>query len=108
MTRKYFESAEYKHQVELFNRHFLEWLGEMEDNKPAFAPYHKMSWDNAFDLVKGVNTKGDKSFRSLDVENCKLVKEECDKSPNDKLHNALIKLFAKSIDNVINAQGIFK
>ena len=102
LDKTYFSSSGYKHQIEGFNNHFISWLNEMEDNKPAFSPYNKIKWEDALDLVKGKGSKkGCKSFKAIDIENCKLIADIKFRSTEEKKHTTLIKIFGKSTDKCV-------
>ncbi|MCD5382775.1 hypothetical protein LR002_01490 [Candidatus Gracilibacteria bacterium] len=106
LDKNYFNSSEYKIQIEAFNKHFEDWLKEMGENKPAFNPYNIVDWDNALNLLKGNEPKGNKSFKVLDKENCKLIDDSSIKSSIEKKHTTLIKLFSKSTENVLNKRNL--
>jgi len=109
LDKQYFSSSEYKIQIKAFNKHFLEWLNEMEDNKPAFSPYYKINWGDALNLVKGEETqKRKKSFQPIDIENCKLITDINYKSTPKTIHTTLIKLFGKSTENVLKKHNLLK
>lgn len=108
LDKKYFNSSEYKIQIAAFNNHFTEWLNEMEDNKPAFSPYNKINWEDALNVVKGEEVKKNKSFKSIDVENCRLISEIRFKSDSEKRHTTLIKVFGNSTDNVLSKNNLLK
>ena len=52
LDKSYFNSAEYKTQVQAFNNYFDEWIKEMKDNKPSFNPFEEITSDNALEIVK--------------------------------------------------------
>jgi len=106
LDKNYFNSSGYKIQIEAFNNHFEDWLKEMRENKPAFSPYNIIDWDNAINLLKGNDPKGNKSFKVLDIENCKLIDDRSIKSSIDKKHTTLIKLFGKSTENVLKNRNL--
>jgi hypothetical protein len=101
LDKKYFNSAKYKNEIKEFNRHFEEWLSEMKNNKPKFSPFEDVGWENALNLIKGDEPKGNKSFKVLDIENCKLIDDIMIYESNHKDHTALVKLFSKSTENVL-------
>ena len=101
LDKKYFNSAKYKNEIKEFNRHFEEWLSEMKNNKPKFSPFNDVGWENALNLIKGDEPKGNKSFKVLDIENCKLIDDIMIYESNHKDHTALVKLFSKSTENVL-------
>jgi len=106
LDENYFNSSEYKIQIEAFNNHFEDWLKEMGENKPAFNPYNIVDWDNALNLLKGNEPKGNKTFKVLDIENCKLIDDISIKSSIEKKHTTLIKLFGKSTENVLKKRNL--
>ncbi|MCD4675418.1 MAG: hypothetical protein K8S18_05405 [Desulfobacula sp.] len=106
LDKNYFNSSEYKIQIEAFNNYFEDWLKEMGENKPAFNPYNVVDWDNALNLLKGNEPKGNKSFKVLDIENCKLIDDSSIKSSIEKKHTTLIKLFGKSTENVLKKRNL--
>ncbi|MCB0536796.1 MAG: hypothetical protein KDE33_04635 [Bacteroidetes bacterium] len=108
LDKQYFNSSEYKLQIDSFNKHFIEWLKEMEDNKPAFSPYNKINWGDALNLIKGDEGKGNKSFKSIDIENCKLITDIGFRSSPDKKHTTLIKVFGNSTENVLIKNNLLK
>lgn len=109
LNKKYFNSSEYKIQIDAFNAHFTAWLDEMEDNKPAFKPYNKYGWENALKLINnGTAPKGCKSFKTIDVENCRLITEISSRATAGKKHSILIKMFAKSTENIVNQHNLLK
>jgi hypothetical protein len=107
LNEEYFNSAEYKIQIEAFNRHFDTWLNEMEDNKPAFSPFKKVKWDNALNILRD-KSFGNKSYKPIDIENNKLITKLDLNAGTHKKHHALIKLFGKSTENVLNKYNILK
>jgi hypothetical protein len=102
LDKNYFGSVEYSLQVKAFNMLFDEWMRELNNNKPAFSPFHEITPDNALNLVKNKPAKGDASFKALDIENCRLIDRDDIRSSPDKKHTALIKLFGLSTKNVLN------
>jgi hypothetical protein len=108
LDEQYFKSSEYKIQIDAFNKHFIEWLCEMEDNKPAFSPFNKINWEDALSLIKGNKGKGNKSFKTIDIENCKLITAIDFKSTLDKKHTTLIKIFGKSTEEVLSKKNLLK
>ncbi len=109
LDENYFASSEYKLQIETFNEKFNTWLDEMSTNKPAFIPFNKINWGDALDLINGVPTDtNSKSFKSIDIENCYLITDMHFRSTNTTKHTTLLKMFAKSTDNVINKHNLLK
>jgi len=106
LDKNYFNSSEYKNQIVAFNNHFKDWLIEMGENKPAFNPFVAISWDNALNLLKGLDPKGNKSFKVIDVENCRLIDNNDIKSTIDKKHTTLIKLFGISTQNILQRSNL--
>jgi len=106
LDKNYFNSSEYKIQIEAFNNHFDNWLKEMGENKPAFNPYNIVDWDNALNLLKGKEPKGNTSFKALDIENCKLIDDIGIKASTENKHTTLIKLFGKSTENVLKKRNL--
>jgi hypothetical protein len=106
LDKNYFNSSEYKIQIEAFNNHFEEWLNEMSENKPSFNPFELIDWDNALNLVKGNEPKGNTSFKILDIENCKQIDNRSFKSSLEKRHTTLIKLFASTTEKVLQKRNI--
>lgn len=106
LDKSYFDSIEYKNQVNSFNKYFLEWVKELEDNKPAFTPVNNVSWGDALKISKTSNPRGNKSFKALDIENCKLIDNSKYKAIEDNKHTTLIKLFADSIDNLVEKKKL--
>lgn len=106
LDKNYFNSSEYKIQIKAFNKHFEEWLNEMGENKPAFNPFEVIVWDNALTLLKGNIPKGNKSFKVLDIENCKLIDDSSIKSSLEKKHTTLIRLFGKSTENILRQRNL--
>jgi hypothetical protein len=106
LDKNYFNSAEYKNQIEAFNDYFDDWINEMGENKPAFNPFNAVDWDNALNLLKGNEPKGNKSFKVLDIENCELIDDRSIKSSIEKKHTTLIKLFGKSTENVLKKRNL--
>jgi len=108
LDKQYFNSSEYKLQVEAFNKHFKEWIKEMDNNKPSFNPFKNTTWSDALDLVKGVPPQGrNKSFKSIDIENCKLITDISYRATPEKKHTTLIKVFGQSTENVLNKHNLF-
>ncbi len=93
LTKEYFNSGEYKNEVLKFNKHFINWTSELENNKPSFAPFDTILKNNK-----------NKLFKSLDVENCL----EIDKvhSNVNKIHNQLVKMFEETTSKVIEKQKL--
>ncbi len=109
LDEQYFNRPEYKIQIEAFNNHFISWLNEMENNKPSFSPYNKISWRDALNLIKGgPNLEITKSFKAIDIENCKLITEIGIRSTSKAMHTTLIKIFGKSTENVLNKHNLLK
>jgi len=114
LDENYFRSDRYKNQILKFNNHFSDWVNEMGKNKPAFRPFNDIDWDNALELVKNKKPRKrglipffEKSFMSLDAENCKLIGKIDIAATNEKRHTALIKLFGKSTANVLTKHKLF-
>jgi len=105
LDKNYFNSAEYKTQIQPFNNYFDEWLREMKENKPAFSPFEEISADNALEIVKGQIPKGNKSFKSIDIENCILTDDVSIRS-KEKKHTTLIKMFGKSTEKVLSKHNL--
>jgi hypothetical protein len=97
----YFNSAEYMVQIKAFNKYFSEWINEMGNNKPSFCPFYEINAEDALKLVKNKVPKGDLSFKALDVKNCLLIDQVSIKSPLDKKHTTLIKLFGQSTEDIL-------
>jgi hypothetical protein len=106
LDKNYFQSAEYKLQIEAFNNYFEEWLKEMGQNKPAFNPFNTVDWNNSLNLLKGKSPKGNVSFKILDIENCKLIDDRDLDASDDRKHTTLIKLFSKSTENVLSKRNL--
>ncbi|MBZ9787602.1 hypothetical protein LB456_09055 [Psychroflexus sp. CAK57W] len=106
IDKSYFESKEYKNQLKLFNEYFIEWLDEMEDNKPVFSPFNKLNWGNALHLVKNRPPNGNQSFKALDTENCKLITNSKFNSIEGKTHSPIIKLFGDSTEKVLRKKQV--
>ncbi len=106
LDEQYFSSSEYNIQIKIFSEYFLEWLKEMDENKPAFTPFHHVHWDDAFNLIKGESGKKGKSFMSIDIQNCMLINKPELRSNPDKKHTALIKVFGQSIEIVLSKKGL--
>lgn len=81
LTKAYFNSPEYKNEIEKFNNRYLEWLEELAGNSPAFETK----------LQRTMSTKS--LFKDMDVDNCMTIN---DVDPTDKKHTQLIKLFGKT------------
>lgn len=105
LNRNYFNSAEYKTQIQPFNNHFDEWIKEMKENKPVFAPFLEITADNALWMVKGKEPKGNKSFKAVDIENCLLTNKVSLRS-TEKKHTTLIKMFGYSTGKVLSEKGL--
>lgn len=101
IDESYFKNEKYKNQIKLFNDYFLEWLKEMEDNKPGFTPFNNIDWQDALRLVKNYEPKGKVSLRLVDIENNNLILDPEINSNNNKYHTSLIKLFSKSTERVL-------
>lgn len=101
LDNNYFNSAEYKIQIEAFNNCFDEWLHELARNKPAFSPFLEISAENAMKIVKGKTPKGNLSFKAIDIENCKLCDRDDIRSTKQKKHTALVKIFGLSTEAVL-------
>lgn len=109
LDKEYFNRHEYNTQIKVFNEYFNDWLDEMDNNKPAFSPFNNIKWDDALDLVKGEPTqKRSKSLKAIDTENCRLITEKNFRPTKDTMHTTLIKMFAKSIDNVLDKHNLLK
>jgi hypothetical protein len=100
LDKNYFNSAEYKTQIQAYNSYFDEWLKEMKENKPAFSPFEEINSDNALEVVKNKVPNGNKSFKSLDIENC-LLSDNVSIRSTEKKHTTLIKMFGKSTETVL-------
>ena len=105
LNKNYFNSAEYKTQIQPFNNYFEEWIREMKYNKPAFTPFEEITADNALELVKGQTPKGNKSFKALDIQNC-LLTDNISIRSKEKKHTMLIKMFGKSTDRVLSKRNL--
>ena len=109
LNETYFKSPEYKIQIVAFNNHFDDWLNEMEGNKPAFAPFNKIKWEDALNLIKGAPKKnGSKSFKTIDIENCKLINKIEYRSTSETKHTTLLKLFGRSTGIALNKHNLIK
>ena len=106
LDKNYFGSVEYSLQVRAFNNLFEEWMGELSNNKPAFSPFHEITPDNALNLVRNKSPKGDVSFKTIDVENCRLIDRDDLRSSPDKKHTTLIRLFGLSTKNVLTRKAL--
>jgi hypothetical protein len=105
LDKIYFNSVEYKTQIQPFNNYFDEWLNEMKENRPVFSPFEEITADNALELVKGYTPQGGKSFYSIDVENCKLTDKVSIRS-TEKKHTMLVKMFGKSTEKVLSKKNL--
>ena len=106
INEDYFKTKEYKNQIKPFNKYFIEWFDEMKDNKPAFSPFNQVNWNDGLRLLKNVEPKGDKSFKAIDTENCKLIDNSDFKVIKGKIHNSTIKLFGVSTEKVLTKKKI--
>lgn len=100
LDKNYFNSAEYKTQIQAYNNYFDEWFKEMKENKPAFSPFEEINSDNALEVVKNRVPNGNKSFKSLDIENC-LLSDNVSIRSTEKKHTTLIKMFGISTEKVL-------
>lgn len=105
LNENYFNSAEYKTQILAFNNYFDEWINEMKENKPSFNPFEEITKDNALEIVKGQKPKGNRSFKSVDIENCMLTDNVSIRSIGKK-HTMLIKMFGKSTEKVLSKRNL--
>ncbi|MEO9258003.1 MAG: hypothetical protein ABI207_06450, partial [Crocinitomicaceae bacterium] len=105
LDENYFNSPEYKTQIQSFNNYFDEWMNEMKENKPAFSPFEEITADNALEIIKGKKPKGGKSFESIDIENCRLADNVSIRSTSKK-HTMLIKMFGKSTEKVLSNKDL--
>lgn len=109
LNEEYFKSPEYNIQIKAFIKHFNNWLDEMAGNKPAFNPYHITKWSDALNLIRnGAISKKSKSFKYIDIENCKLISDINFRSTPSTKHTTLIKVFAKSTENVLKQHNLLK
>ncbi len=106
LDKNYFNSTEFINQIKAFNDHFDEWIKEMKDNKPSFSPFEEITANNALEIVKNKNPKGDKSFKGIDIENC-LLTENVSIRSKEKKHTMLIKMFGKSTEKVLSKNNLF-
>jgi len=114
LNENYFKSDRYKNQILKFNRHFSDWIKEMDMNKPAFSPFNDVGWDNALEFIKdkkpikrGLFPYFEKSFMALDFENCKLIDKVEFRAKEDKRHTTLVKLFGRSTESVLKKHKLF-
>jgi hypothetical protein len=105
LDKNYFNSVEYKTQIQPFNSYFDEWIKEMKWNKPAFNPFEEITADNALEIVKGQTPRGNKSFKALDIQNCLLTDKVSIRS-RDKKHTMLIKMFGRSTNKVLSKKNL--
>jgi hypothetical protein len=105
LDANYFRSPEYTNQIRTFNNYFDEWISEMGQNKPSFAPFIEVTDDSALSLVKNRLPKGDRSFKSLDTHNCMLI-DDLSLRSRDKKHTTLIRLFGKSTQKVLQSKDV--
>jgi hypothetical protein len=105
LDKNYFNSAEYKTQIQPFNNYFDEWLIELKRNKPAFSPFEEVTADNALEIVKGQTPRGNKSFKLVDIQNCVLTDKVSIRS-KDKKHTMLIKMFGRSTGKVLSKKNL--
>lgn len=105
LDKNYFNSTEYKNQIKAFNDHFDEWINEMKNNKPSFSPFEEITANNALEIVKNKNPKGNKSFKAIDIENCMLTENVSIRS-TEKKHTMLIKMFGKSTEKVLSKNNL--
>jgi len=115
LNESYFNSDRYKNQINKFNNHFDDWIDEMAKNKPAFNPFNDTNWDTALELVKnrkpkrkGVFPYFEKSFMTLDTENCNLISQIEIRTTKEQGHTALIKLFGQTTERVLKKHRLFK
>lgn len=109
LNKDYFNKPEYTSQIAAFNNHFFAWLDEMDNNQPSFSPFNNIKWSDALDLIDGIpSQKRSKSFKAIDIENCRLITEKSFRPTKDTMHTTLIKMFAKSIDNVLDKHNLLK
>ena len=94
LKKSYFDSSEYKNQIEIFNNYFNEWVEELENNKPSFSPYKNIVNRN----------KENNLFKAIDISNCQSI-DDIEPSENKK-HTQLIKLFGQTSGKVIKKQKL--
>jgi hypothetical protein len=105
LDKNYFNSVEYKTQIQPFNSYFNEWIKEMKWNRPAFSPFEEITAGNALEIVKGQTPRGNKSFKAIDIQNCLLTDKVSIRS-KDKKHTMLIKMFGRSTNNVLTKKNL--
>jgi hypothetical protein len=84
ITKDYFESAEFKNEIQKFTGLYLEWLQELGGNKPGFLPQ----------LIN--KTSGTEVFKLLDISNCEEITQVPLPRTKKDSHSELIKLFEKT------------
>lgn len=84
ITKDYFESAEFKNEIQKFTLLYLEWIEELGGNKPSFLPH----------LIN--KTSGPNIFKLLDKSNCEEISKIPSRGINKDIHSEFLKLFEKS------------
>ncbi|MEB2787324.1 hypothetical protein [Algoriphagus persicinus] len=84
ITKDYFDSAEFKNEIQKFTQLYLEWLQELGGNKPGFLPQ----------LIN--KTSSSDIFKLLDISNCEEISNIPLPRTEKDIHSELIKLFEKS------------
>jgi len=108
LNEQYFASSYFENEIIRFNKHFDEWLNEMNRNQIlAFSPFNQIDSDNAMCIIQNRPPKGSKSFYKIDQNNCKLIEKEHIRNNDNKVHTTLIKIFSESIEEACNKCKIF-
>lgn len=101
LDERYFASKEYSNQIESFNRYFVEWITEMDNNEPAFSPFKLGESGHGLDLFTNDCYHGKQKFNALDRKNCEWI-DKTDIGPSaETKHTALIKLFGKTTGQLL-------
>jgi hypothetical protein len=103
--QNYFNSPNYKTQIEPFKVYFDEWLEEMKQNNPSFSPFNEVELSNAMEFVKHRKPKGKLNFTKIDQENSRNVSNPNFRSEK-RIHTALIKLFGAATEKVVSTSDL--
>jgi hypothetical protein len=104
----YFKSPSFNNEIIAFNKHFEDWLNEMDRNTTvSFSPFNILSSENAMKVNKNRLPKGSVSFKKIDIENSLGVEELDIMNNHEKVHTSLIKLFSRSIEKAGVQSKIF-
>ena len=103
LDNEFFKETVYRNYIVKFCDYFDEWIEELSNNQPSFAPFKRfVSIGNSLDLLASTEIKSKDGFKELDKHNAYTI----DKIESSNAVTQLVKLFQLSTKEVLEKNNI--